>query len=251
MAGWHLKTPEEIELLRAAGRIVFGALEELTKAVRPGITTAELDKIGEMYIRDNGAEPAFLGYQGFPASVCVSIDDEVVHGIPGARRLEEGMIVSFDVGSVLAGYYGDAARTVAVGSISTTDQQLIDTTREALYKGIEQARIGRHLFDISAAIQRHAEKAGYSVVRDLVGHGIGKQMHEEPQVPNYGTPGGGPELVEGLVIAIEPMVNLGSSAVHWAKDKWTVKTKDGAKSAHFEHTIAVTANGPEILTAEG
>lgn len=251
MAGWHLKTPEEIELLRAAGRIVFGALEELTKAVKPGITTAELDKIGEMYIRDNGAEPAFLGYQGFPASVCVSIDDEVVHGIPGARRLEEGMIVSFDVGSLLAGYYGDAARTVAVGSISATDQRLIDTTRDALYKGIEQARIGRHLFDISAAIQRHAEKAGYSVVRDLVGHGIGRQMHEEPQVPNYGTPGGGPELVEGLVIAIEPMVNLGSSAVHWAKDKWTVKTKDGAKSAHFEHTIAVTANGPEILTAEG
>ncbi len=251
MAGWHLKTPEEIELLRVAGRIVFGALEELTKAVVPGITTAELDKIGETYIRDCGAVPAFLGYQGFPASVCISIDDEVVHGIPGERKLAEGMIVSFDVGSIINGYYGDSARTVAVGEISPTDQRLIDTTRDALHKGIEQARAGHHLFDISAAIQQHAENVGYTVVRDLVGHGIGKQMHEEPQVPNYGTAGGGPKLVEGLVIAIEPMVNLGSSAVRWAKDKWTVKTKDGAKSAHFEHTIAVTADGPEILSAEG
>ena len=251
MAAWHLKTLEEIELLRAAGRIVHGALEEITRAVVPGITTAELDKIGETYIRDCGAQPAFLGYQGFPASVCVSIDDEVVHGIPGKRRLEEGMIVSFDVGSILDGYYGDAALTVAVGEVASADRRLIDTTREALYKGIGQAQVGQRLFDISAAIQRHAEQAGYSVVRDLVGHGIGRQMHEEPQVPNYGTPGGGPVLVEGLVIAIEPMVNRGSGAVLWAEDKWTVKTKDGSKSAHFEHTIAITADGPEILTAEG
>ncbi len=251
MAGWQLKTPEEIELLRAAGRIVFGALEEIEKAVVPGITTAELDKIGETYIRDCGAEPAFLGYQGFPASVCVSIDDEVVHGIPGRRRLEEGMIVSFDVGSKLNGFYGDSARTVGVGEVAPADRQLMETTREALEKGIERARVGRRLFDISAAIQQHAEQAGFSVVRDLVGHGIGRQMHEEPQVPNYGAPGGGPELVEGLVIAIEPMVNAGKSAVLWGADKWTVKTRDGAKSAHFEHTIAVTADGPEILTVKG
>jgi methionyl aminopeptidase len=238
-------------LLRAAGRIVFGALEEIEKAVVPGITTAELDKIGETYIRDCGAEPAFLGYQGFPASVCVSIDDEVVHGIPGKRRLEEGMIVSFDVGSKLNGFYGDSARTVGVGEVSPADRRLMETTREALEKGIKRARVGRRLFDISAAIQQYAEQAGFSVVRDLVGHGIGRQMHEDPQVPNYGTPGGGPELVEGLVIAIEPMVNAGKSAVLWSEDKWTVKTRDGAKSAHFEHTIAVTAAGPEILTVKG
>jgi len=251
MGGWHLKTPEEIELMRAASQIVFNALEEIEKAVAPGITTAELDKIGETCIRDCGAEPAFLGYQGFPASVCVSIDDEVVHGIPGSRQLTEGMIVSFDVGARLNGYYGDSARTVAVGEVSAEDRRLITITREALFKGIEQAKIGRRLYDISAAIQGHAEQAEYSVVRDLVGHGIGKSMHEEPQVPNYGTLGGGPALVEGLVIAIEPMINAGGGAVRWAPDRWTVKTKDGSKSAHFEHTVAVTKNGPDILTAKG
>lgn len=237
--------------MRAAGQIVFGTLEEIEKAVVPGITTVELDKIGETYIRDCGAEPAFLGYQGFPASVCISIDDEVVHGIPGKQRLEEGMIVSFDVGSKLNGFFGDSARTVGVGEVSPSDRRLMDTAREALYRGIEQAQIGRKLFDISAAIQRHAEQAGFSVVRDLVGHGIGRQMHEEPQVPNYGTPHGGPELAEGLVIAIEPMVNAGESSVFWAADKWTVKTKDGSKSAHFEHTVALTAHGPDILTVKG
>lgn len=251
MGGWHLKTPEEIELMRAASQIVFGALEEIEKAVSPGITTAELDQIGETYIRDCGAEPAFLGYQGFPASVCVSIDDEVVHGIPGTRRLTEGMVVSFDVGAKLNGYFGDSARTVAVGEVSAEDLRLIATTREALSAGIEQARIGRRLYDISAAIQSHAEQANYSVVRDLVGHGIGKSMHEEPQVPNYGTPGGGPVLAEGLVIAIEPMINAGGGAVGWAPDRWTVKTRDGSKSAHFEHTVAVTQNGPDILTLKG
>lgn len=251
MHGWHLKTPEEIELLRAAGKIVCGALEEIEKAVAPGITTAELDRIGETYIRDRGAEPAFLGYQGFPASVCISIDDEVVHGIPGSRRLVEGMIVSFDVGAKLDGYYGDSARTVAVGEISPEDRRLIETTREALFKGIAQARVGRRLYDISAAIQRHAELAQYSVVRDLVGHGIGKSMHEEPQVPNYGTPGDGPALAEGLVIAIEPMINAGAGAVEWEADRWTVRTKDGSKSAHFEHTVAIARDGPEILTTKG
>jgi len=251
MSGWQLKIPEEIELLRAAGKIVYGALEEIAKAAVPGVTTAELDRIGETYIRDCGAEPAFLGYQGFPASVCISIDDEVVHGIPGERRLEEGMIVSCDVGSLLNGYYGDSARTIAVGAVSAADQRLMETTQEALFKGIEQARIDNHLFDISSAIQRHAEGAGYSVVRDLVGHGIGKSMHEEPQVPNYGTPGGGPKLVEGLVIAIEPMVNIGSAAVRVETDRWTVKTEDGQKSAHFEHTVAITKNGPQILTTKG
>lgn len=251
MHSWHLKTPEEIEVLRAAGKIVVGALEELAKAAVPGITTVELNRIGEIYIRDCGAEPAFLGYQGFPASVCISIDDEVVHGIPGDRRLTEGMIVSFDVGSKLQGYYGDSALTVGIGKVAVEDQRLIETTKEALHKGIEQARPGNRLYDISAAIQRHAEGAGFSVVRDLVGHGIGKRMHEEPQVPNYGTAGGGPELVEGLVIAIEPMVNAGKSAVEVDADRWTVRTRDGRKSAHFEHMIAVTKNGPMILTAKG
>ncbi len=249
MAGWRLKTVEEIEILRQAGAIVFGALEEIEKAVVPGVTTAELNRIGETYIRDHNAEPAFLGYQGFPASVCVSIDDEVVHGIPGERRLEEGMLVSFDIGSIYEGFYGDSARTVGVGTVDPADQRLLDTTREALYRGIEQARVGNHLFDISAAIQGHAEQNGFAVVRELVGHGIGRNMHEEPQVPNYGTPGGGPELPAGLVIAIEPMLNAGRSDVFWAEDKWTVKTKDGTKSAHFEHSLAVTNEGPVILTA--
>ncbi len=249
MAGWRLKSAEDIDIIRQAGAIVFGALEEIEKAVQPGVTTAELNRIGETYIRDQGAEPAFLGYQGFPASVCVSIDDEVVHGIPGDRRLEEGMLVSFDIGSIYRGFYGDSARTVGVGTIDQAGQRLLDTTREALYHGIEQARVGNHLFDISAAIQRHAEDNGFSVVRELVGHGIGRSMHEEPQVPNYGTTGGGPELLAGLVIAIEPMLNAGRSEVFWAEDKWTVKTRDGGKSAHFEHTIAITDEGPVILTA--
>ena len=251
MSGWHVKTPAEIEIQRAAGMIVFQALEEIAKAVAPGITTAELNRIGETYIRDCGAEPAFLGYRGFPASVCISIDDEVVHGIPGPRRLEEGMVVSFDIGAKLDGFYGDSARTVAVGRIAEEDRRLIEVTREALAKGIAQAWPGRRLFDISTAIQRHAEQAGYSVVRDLVGHGIGRKMHEEPKVPNYGTPGGGPELQEGLVIAIEPMVNAGGSAVRVAADRWTVRTEDGSKSAHFEHTVAITRQGPDILTAKG
>ncbi len=250
MSGWQLKTPEEIELMRAAGLIVFGALEEIAKIVAPGVTTAELDRIAETYIRDCGAEPAFLGYQNFPASVCVSIDDEVVHGIPGKRRLAEGMIVSCDVGSLIDGWYGDSARTIPVGEISAEDQRLLQTTRDALFKGIDQARAGNHLFDISAAVQQHAEQAGYSVVRDLVGHGIGRKMHEEPQVPNYGRAGGGPELLEGMVLAIEPMVNVGTNAVTVDADRWTVRTKDGAKSAHFEHTVAITKNGPDILTVK-
>jgi methionyl aminopeptidase len=245
-----LKSVREIERMRASGRIVAEVLEAMAGTVKPGVTTAELDELAEAIIRSHpGARPAFKGYGGFPASICASVNDEVVHGIPSRqRRLEPGDIIGIDVGVLLDGYHADAARTFAVGDVSQGARELLDVTRAALEAGIEAARPGGYLGDISSAIQRVAERSGFSVVRDLVGHGIGQHLHEDPQVPNFGTPGRGLALETGLVIAIEPMVNCGSSTVRTLDDAWTIVTADGTLSAHFEHTVAVMDEGPEILT---
>jgi methionyl aminopeptidase len=242
------KTPAEIKKLKSAGKVVAEVLDLISENVRPGVTTAKLDKLAADHFEKRKAKPAFLGYQGFPANICVSIDNEVVHGIPSDRRLEEGQIVSVDVGSIVDGYYGDSARTFAVGKIDKKAQSLINVTKESLNKAIKVCVQGKRLGDISAAVQNYVEMKGYSVVRDLVGHGIGKSMHEEPQVPNFGKSGTGIHLQEGLVIAIEPMINAGKSQVKVLQDGWTIVTSDGSLSAHFEHTVAITANGPEILT---
>jgi methionyl aminopeptidase len=243
------KSDAEIEKMRASSRLVAETLERLVQAIRPGIKTLELDRIAEDYVTAQGAEAAFKGYRGFPASVCVSINEEVVHGIPSShRRLKEGDIVSLDFGALLDGYYGDAALTVPVGEVSEEVSRLLRVTQESLYLGIEQARPGARLGDISHAIQNHAEEAGYSVVRAFVGHGIGSSLHEAPQVPNFGPPGQGPDLLPGMVLAIEPMVNIGTHDVRVLDDQWTVVTADRSLSAHFEHTIAITKNGTEILT---
>jgi methionyl aminopeptidase len=244
----HARDEETIEGMRAAAQIVARTLRELGRAVRPGITTAELDRLAETVIRDHGARPAFKGYHGFPASICPSINEEVVHGIPGARALQEGDIVGIDVGTELHGWYGDAARTFAVGAVSEDASCLMRVTEEALHLGLAAARAGNRVGDISHAVQSHVERHGFSVVRDLVGHGIGREMHEEPAVPNHGPPGKGPRLYIGQVLAIEPMVNAGGFAVITRPDGWTVATKDGRWSAHFEHTVAVGADGPEILS---
>lgn len=245
-----LKSVREIERMRASGRIVAEVLEAMAGTVKPGVTTAELDELAEAIIRSHpGARPAFKGYGGFPASICASVNDEVVHGIPSRqRRLEPGDIIGIDVGVLLDGYHADAARTFAVGDVSQGARELLDVTRAALEAGIEAARPGGYLGDISSAIQRVAERSGFSVVRDLVGHGIGQHLHEDPQVPNFGAPGRGLALETGLVIAIEPMVNCGSSTVRTLDDAWTIVTADGTLSAHFEHTVAIMDEGPEILT---
>ena len=245
----YLRGREEVEAIRAAARLVASTLDRLGQEIRPGVTTGELDRIAEEFIRAHGARPAFKGYRGFPASICPSINDEVVHGIPGARVLREGDIVGIDVGVEKEGFYGDAARTFAVGRVSETAERLLQVTREALMQGIRQTRAGNRIGDISHAIQSHAERHGFSVVRALVGHGIGREMHEEPQVPNYGPPDRGPRLLVGQVLAIEPMLNAGDPEVVTRDDGWTVVTKDGSLSAHFEHTVAVGAAGPEILSA--
>jgi methionyl aminopeptidase len=242
------KTPLEIQLMKEAGRIVAETHLELQKAIAPGITTAELDLIAEKYIRAQGATPAFKGYHGFPASICASINEELVHGIPGLRKLKSGDIISIDVGAEYNGYYGDAAVTLPVGEILPEAQKLLQVTQEALRKGIEQAVINNRLSDISHAIQKFVEENGFSVVRDYVGHGIGRQMHEDPQVPNFGKPGFGPKLKPGMVLAIEPMVNMGTYEVYTLQDNWTVVTNDKKLCAHFEHTVAITEEGPEILT---
>jgi methionyl aminopeptidase len=244
----HTRQQETIEGTRAAAQIVARTLFELGRLVRPGITTAELDRVAETVIRDHGARPAFKGYRGFPASICPSINEEVVHGIPGSRALQEGDIVGIDVGTELAGWYGDAARTFAVGAVSEDASRLMRVTEEALMLGLAEARAGNRVGDISHAVQSHVERHGFSVVRDLVGHGIGREMHEEPAVPNHGPAGKGPRLVVGQVLAIEPMVNAGGYAVVTRPDGWTVATKDGRWSAHFEHTVAVGPEGPEILS---
>jgi methionyl aminopeptidase len=243
------KSPDEIERMRAANQLVAEILERLQALVVPGVSTAELDAFVEREVRAAGAEPAFKGYRGFPASLCASINDEVVHGIPSRTRvLKEGDIVSLDMGVRLDGFFGDSAVTVPVGRVSERVQRLLAVTREALERGVAEARVGARVSDIGHAVQAHVEAHGFSVVREFVGHGIGRALHEEPQVPNYGPRGRGPRLAEGMVLAIEPMVNMGRAAVKVLADGWTAVTRDGSWSAHFEHTVAVTAAGPDVLT---
>lgn len=248
-----VKTPREIELMREAGRVVAGILDVVEKHIRPGITTKELDQLAEEYVLSQDAKPAFKGYgfdrkNLFPATICLSIDDQVVHGIPGARKLEEGQLLSVDVGAVKGGYYGDAAKTFSVGEISDEKKKLMMVTEKALELGMEKAVSGNHVEDVSSAIQEYVEENGFSVVRDLVGHGIGTKLHEDPPVPNYGKRGKGSLLRNGMTLAIEPMVNAGTYKVYTAKDGWTVYTSDGKPSAHFEHTVVITDGKPEILT---
>jgi methionyl aminopeptidase len=242
------KSPAEIERMRTANVLVADVLAELAEMVVPGVTTADLDAAAERLVRAAGAEPAFKGYRGYPATLCASVNEEVVHGIPGKRALVEGDIISLDMGVKLNGFYGDSAVTVPVGRIAPDVQRLLQVTRDALAKGIEQVRLGGRVSDIGHAIQQHVEQHGFSVVREFVGHGIGVSLHEEPQIANYGEPGRGPRLAEGMVLAIEPMVNMGKAAVKVLSDGWTAITKDGSLSAHFEHTVAVTKGGPLVLT---
>ena len=244
-----LKTNRELALMREACIISAGALKLAGEAVQPGVTTAEIDKIAYDYIKKCGAEPNFLNYNGYPATACISINDEVIHGIPSKSRvIKEGDIVSIDLGARLNGYNGDNAATFAAGAISSEAKRLCDTTRESLYIGIQKAVAGGRVGDIGAAIAKHCEDRGFSVVREFIGHGIGKELHEEPSVPNYGTPGRGVRLLPGMTIAIEPMINMGAAGVKTLPDGWTVKTRDGKLSAHFEHTVAITPSGPKILT---
>jgi len=244
-----IKSQAEIEMMRQAGRIVALVLLEMERVIRPGIRTAELDRIAEDIIKKAGAAPSFKGYQGFPASICASINEEVVHGIPGMTKLQEGDIVSIDVGAEYKGYHGDATVTFAVGEVDRESLRLMDVTRESLYRGIEKVQAGGRLTDISHAIQSFVEENGFSVVRDYVGHGIGQKMHEDPEIPNFGPPGLGPVLRPGMTLAIEPMVNAWGYQVRSLANGWTVVTEDSSRSAHFEHTVAVTENGPLILTA--
>ena len=245
-----LKSAREIALMRRAGHILAGVVERLRGFVRPGMTTLEVDEDVEAYIHREGAAPAFKGYRGFPATVCISINEEVVHGIPSSsRHVKEGDIVGLDLGCIVEGYYADCAFTLAVGEVPPRVQELLDVTRESLERGITECRPGRRLSDVSHAIQSHVERHGFSVVRAFVGHGIGRALHEEPQVPNFGDPGRGPQLRAGMVLAIEPMVTMGSWEVRILDDGWTAVTKDGSLAAHFEHTIAVTESGPEVLTS--
>jgi methionyl aminopeptidase len=246
-----LKSRQEIEKMRKSNAIVAAILEELGKKIGPGVKTIELDRLSEELALKKGARPAFKGYRGYPYSLCTSVNSEVVHGMPSERELKEGDIVSLDFGILNDGYYGDAAMTVPVGDISPVAKRLLKVTEEALYRGIAEIKAGNRIGDISAAIQGHVEAAGYSVVRDLVGHGIGKSLHEDPQVPNYGSGGRGIELKPGMVFAIEPMVNEGTYRVEILRDGWTVVTADGKLSAHFEHSVAITENGPVILSRIG
>ena len=244
-----LKTVGEIEQMKKACAIAAGALKAAGEAVEPGVSTALVNKIAQDYIVKHGAKPTFLGYNGYPAASCISINDEVIHGIPNKSRIiKAGDIVSIDVGATFKGYVGDNAATFAAGKISPEAQRLCDTTRESLYEGIKMAVAGGRLGDIGSTIQRYCEERGFSVVREYTGHGVGHEMHEDPSVPNYGTPGRGARLLPGMTIAIEPMINMGGSAIRQLSDGWTIKTKDGKLSAHFEHTIAITSQGPIILT---
>ena len=244
-----LKSSHEIDLMRRAGKITAAARALAGEMVRPGVTTQEIDSAVEHFIRKQGAVPSFFHYNGYPASICISVNDEVIHGIPGKRVLKEGDIVSVDVGAVVDGFHGDCAATFACGAISKEAQDLIDVTRQSFFEGIKRAKEGNRLFDISAAIQTYAESHGYSIVREYVGHGIGRQLHESPEVPNFGQSGRGPRLLRGMTLAIEPMVNAGTAAIRVLPDGWTVKTLDGKLSAHYENTVLITDGEPEILTA--
>jgi len=244
----YIRSLEEVEKIRESNRIVADTIALLGKEIKPGKSTLALDKLAEEYIRSQDAQPAFKGYHGFPATICASIDEQVVHGIPSQRELQDGEIVGIDVGALKNGYYGDAAFTFAVGQVDETRQRLMRVTENSLYKGIEKARAGNHLSDIGHAIQTYVESHGFSVVRSLVGHGIGTQLHEAPEVPNYGNPGRGPELKPGMCLAIEPMVNVGTFEVESLEDGWTIITVDHKPSAHFEHTIAITESDPLILS---
>ena len=243
------KSPAEIEKMRAASQLVAQVLEALAAMVEPGISTADLDAAAEQRVRAAGAEPAFKGYRGYPATLCASANEQVIHGIPNRTPLKAGDIISLDMGVKLNGFYGDSAVTVPVGVVDDRARELLRVTQEALQKGIAQVRVGGRISDIGHAIQKHVEAHGFSVVREFVGHGIGSSLHEEPQIANYGEPGRGPRLAEGMTLAIEPMVNVGKPAVKVLSDGWTAVTKDGSLSAHFEHTVAVTKNGPDVLTA--
>lgn len=244
----RLKTEEEIEILRLNAILVSKTLAEVGKHIVPGVTTLELNNIAETFIRDNGAEPAFLGYGGFPYTLCISVNDVIVHGFASDYRLIEGDIISVDCGTVYQGFYGDSAYTFAVGEVSAETKKLLNVTKESLYLGIEQAIIGNRLGDVAFAIQQHVEKNGFSVVREMVGHGIGKKLHESPEVPNYGKRGQGKKLQEGMVICIEPMVNAGTRSVQLHDDGWTLSTLDGKKSAHFELTVAIQKEKPLVLS---
>ena len=248
---FELKTPEQFERMRAAGLVVADALAATKAAVAPGVTTLELDKIAETVIRDAGATPSFLGYNGFTGSICVSVNEEIVHGIPGSRVLEEGDLVSIDCGAIVDGWHGDSAITVGVGQLSAADQALSDITEAAMWAGLKAARAGNHLGDIGAAAQAvvEADAHPYGIVVDYVGHGIGSQMHMDPNVPNVGTPGHGPELVVGMALAIEPMITMGSADSIELEDGWTVVTEDGQRASHWEHTVAITADGPWVTTS--
>lgn len=245
----YLKTDEEIELMRVSNLLVARTLAEVGKNVKPGVTTLQLDKIAEEYIRSNGGIPSFLGYAGFPNSICTSVNDEIVHGIPSDRVLQEGDIVSVDCGALIGGFHGDSCYTFCVGEVSEEVKNLLRTTKESLYKGIECARVGKRLGDIGYAVQSYCEERGYSVVREFVGHGIGHDMHEEPAVPNYGRQGNGTMLKDGMVIAIEPMINMGSKELYLMPDRWTAKTMDQKPAAHFEHTVAIRKGKTDILSS--
>ena len=244
-----LKSPQEIDLMRCAGKITAAARALAGEMVRPGVTTQEINAEVERFIRKQGAVPSFLHYNGYPASVCISVNDEIIHGIPGKRVLQEGDAVSVDVGAYIGGFHGDCAATFPCGQISPEAQKLIDVTRQSFFEGIRFAREGHRLQDISAAVQRYVEENGFSVVREYVGHGVGAKMHEPPEIPNYGRPGHGPRLLRGMTLAIEPMVNAGAAAITQLSDGWTVKTADGKWAAHYENTILITDGEPEILTA--
>ncbi|MFZ5759738.1 MAG: type I methionyl aminopeptidase [Thermodesulfobacteriota bacterium] len=244
-----LKTPSELRIMEEANQVVAGALEMLREHVRPGVSTLELDQLAEQYALKRGAKPAFKGYRGFPGSLCVSLNDQVVHGIPSRKVvLHEGDILSIDFGVLYNGYYGDAAVTLPIGSVNEEATELLQVTEESLFKAIEQVKIGNRIADISRAVQEHVERKGYSVVRQFVGHGIGQSLHEPPEIPNYYRSGPSPKLLEGMVLAIEPMVNIGGAEVIILRDGWTVVTKDHSLSAHFEHSVAVTADGPLVLS---
>ena len=245
----ELKSAGELEAMRKAGRIVATLLQHLAALIRPGITTKALDDEAWRYIMEAGAKPAFLGYRGFPASICVSVNEEVVHGIPGERTIRNGDLVSLDAGAIVDGWYSDAATTCLVGDVTPEARRLADVTRRALEEGIANARVGRRVSDISYAVQQTIEREGFGIVREFVGHGIGRALHEDPPIPNFGSPNVGPRLKEGMTLAIEPMVTLGGDEVKILRDGWTAVTQDRSLAAHFEHTVAVTAEGPDVLTA--